>query len=76
MNEETCVRAEVIPANNKSMLDCNQARCIMHFPTQPDYEFRFWEEEISFRPEELVGLTKRGADDLYAAKDIAYIQGH
>ena len=74
VEEEKCVSAEIIPANNRSLIDCNQAKAIMHFPTQPDYTIKFWEEEISFRPDELVGLTKKEADDLYTAKDIAYIQ--
>ncbi len=72
--EEKCISAEIIPANNKSFMDIRQAMVVMHFPTQPDYKFSFWEEQISFRPDELVGLTKKEASDLYTAKEHAYAQ--
>ena len=72
--EEKCVRVDIIPANNKDILDCRQDKVIMYFPTQPPYEFGYWGDEINFTESELIGLTKSEAGELYTKKDIAYIQ--
>lgn len=36
--------------------------------------FEFYPDEISFRPEEFVGLTEEGARKLRHAKDVAYLK--
>ncbi|MDA8663445.1 hypothetical protein N9L66_00595 [Porticoccaceae bacterium] len=36
--------------------------------------FEFYPNEISFRPEEFVGLTEEGARKLRHAKDVAYLK--
>lgn len=69
---ERCYQAHVYPSNRFAL--AFQAMAVMHFPTEPDFQFDFYDDEIKFTPEELVGLTVEEAVELYHKKDIAYLQ--
>lgn len=71
---EKCTKAEVHPSVRRSFFDFDMAKCVMHFPSEPDYSFEFYDDEIRFSPSELEGLTKEEASDLRRRKDIAYLQ--
>ena len=66
----TCVSAEIIPP--KSWGDMARVKCTMS--DNSVYEWRYFDDEISFSQSELVGLTKGEIDTLRSSKDMAYIQ--
>jgi len=70
--KERCYQAHVYPSNASVL--AFQALAVMHFPTEPDYQLDFYDDEINFTPEELVGLTVEEAEDLFHKKDVAFLQ--
>ena len=68
LNETTVVRAW---KNN----DSYQTVMVAEMSDGKETElFRYYPDEISFRPSEVVGMTKREASQLFVKKDTAYLR--
>ena len=61
----------------KSIFDMTLPKVMVKFDDSPDQEvklFDYFPDEISFKAEEFIGLTKAEGHDLKFRKDKAYLQ--
>ena len=73
MTFERCIAVE-IAYPSRAAREYGVVCATMRFPTEPPYKIEFYEDEINFTEEELVGLTVPEANELYRRKDIAFLQ--
>lgn len=63
-------KARVVPSKGFG----TQAKVMVVLDEEEELLFRFFDDELSFSPEEFIGLSVEDAKDLLHKKDVAYLQ--
>lgn len=71
--EQRCERVDIFIPRRNEVFNLQPAVVTMHFPGFR-WSFEFYEDEITFTPDELKGLTKSEAEELHQKKILAYRQ--
>jgi hypothetical protein len=72
--EKEKVIARAVITKPTDMFTCPEVFVVFEGEAQKHRLFEYFPDEISFSPEEFVGLTKRQAHELKARKDLAYLK--